>query len=77
MLKNFNETDRLNEVNSYRIEDTITEKEYDDIAFLASAICGTPIALVTLMYHDRQWFKASVGTEMKENKRELSFCQYG
>lgn len=76
MLKNFNETERLKEVNSYRIEDTITEKDYDDIAFLASAICGTPIALVTLMYHDRQWFKAAVGTDMKENKRELSFCTH-
>ena len=76
MLKNFNETERLKEVNSYRIEDTITEKDYDDIAFLASAICGTPIALVTLMYHDRQWFKAAIGTDMKENKRELSFCTH-
>lgn len=76
MFKNFNETERLKEVNSYRIEDTITEKDYDDIAFLASAICGTPIALVTLMYQDRQWFKAAVGTDMKENKRELSFCTH-
>lgn len=76
MFKNFNETERLKEVHSYRIEDTITEKDYDDIAFLASAICGTPIALVTLMYHDRQWFKATVGTDMKENKRDLSFCTY-
>ncbi len=76
MLKNFNETERLKQVNSYRIEDTITEKDYDDIAFLASAICGTPIALVTLMYQDRQWFKAAVGTDMKENKRELSFCTH-
>ncbi len=58
------------------LKDTITEKDYDDIAFLASAICGTPIALVTLMYHDRQWFKAAVGTDMKENKRELSFCTH-
>lgn len=76
MLKNFDETERLKEVNSYRIEDTITEKDYDDIAFLASAICGTPIALVTLMYHDRQWFKAAIGTDMRENKRELSFCTH-
>ena len=76
MLKIFDETERLKEVNSYKIEDTITEKEYDDIAFLASAICGTPIALVTLMYEDRQWFKAAVGTDLKENKRELSFCTH-
>ena len=76
MLKNLDETERLKEVNSYRIEDTITEKDYDDIAFLASAICGTPIALVTLMYHERQWFKAAVGTDMKENQRNLSFCTH-
>jgi signal transduction histidine kinase len=76
MLKNFDESQRLEEVNSYRIEDTITEKDYDDIAFLASAICNTPIALVTMMYQDRQWFKAAVGTDMKENKRELSFCTH-
>ncbi len=76
MLKRFDETERLKEVNSYRVEDTLTEKEYDDIAFLASIICGTPIALVTLMYKDRQWFKAAVGTDLKENKRELSFCTH-
>ena len=74
MLKKFDEKDRLKEVNSYRIEDTFAEKVYDDIAFLASLLCGTPIALVTLMYEDRQWFKAAVGTDLKENKRELSFC---
>jgi len=76
MVKKFDERERLKEVNSYKIEDTLTEKEYDDIAFLASEICGTPIALVTLMYKDRQWFKAAVGTDLKENKRELSFCTH-
>ncbi len=76
MLKKFDEMGRLEEVNSYKIEDTLTEKEYDDIAFLASAICGTPIALVTLMYKERQWFKAATGTDLKENKRELSFCTH-
>jgi hypothetical protein len=55
---------------------SITEKEYDDIAFLASAICGTLIALVTVMYHKRQWFKAAVGTDMKENKRALSISTH-
>ncbi|WP_301923572.1 GAF domain-containing sensor histidine kinase [Ferruginibacter sp.] len=74
MLKKMDEIERLKEVNSYKIEDTLSEKDYDDIAFIASAICGTPIALVTLMYQDRQWFKAAVGTDLKENKRVLSFC---
>ena len=76
MLKEFDEAERLREVNSYNIEATLTEKDYDDIAFLASIICGTPIALVTLMYQDRQWFKAALGTDLKENKRELSFCTH-
>ena len=76
MLKKFDETERLKEVNSYNIEDTLTEKEYEDIAFLASIICGTPIALVTLMYQNRQWFKAAVGTNLKENERNLSFCTH-
>ena len=76
MLKKFDEAERLKEVNSYNIENTPNEKEYDDIAFLASIICGTPIALVTMMYQDRQWFKAAVGTDLKENKRELSFCTH-
>ncbi len=76
MHRKFDEAERLKEVSSYKIEDTLTEKEYDDIAFLASLICGTPIALVTLVYEDRQWFKATVGTELKENKRELSFCTH-
>lgn len=76
MQKKFDEIERLKEVNSYKIEDTLTEKDYDDIAFLASAICGTPIALVTLMYQDRQWFKAAVGTDLKENIRTLSFCTH-
>jgi signal transduction histidine kinase len=76
MLKNFDETERLKELKSYNIENSITEKDYDDIAFLASAICGTPIALVTMMYEDRQWFKAAVGTDMKENQRNLSFCTH-
>ena len=76
MQRKFDETERLKEVGSYKIEDTLTEKEYDDIAFLASIICGTPIALVTLIYQERQWFKAAVGTNLKENKRELSFCTH-
>ena len=76
MQRKFDEAERLKEVSSYKIADTLTEKEYDDIAFLASVICGTPIALVTLVYEDRQWFKATVGTELKENKRELSFCTH-
>lgn len=76
MLRKYDEAERLKEVNSYKIENTLIEKDYEDIAFLASIICGTPIALVTLMYQDRQWFKAALGTDLKENKRDLSFCTH-
>lgn len=71
-----NESDRLTALESYSIMDTLPEKEYDAITQLASYICGTPIALVTLLDKDRQWFKSSVGLGVSETPREISFCQY-
>src|ERR1700744_654546 len=71
-----NEIDRLAALRSYNIFDTAEEKDFDDIASLASAICGVPIALITFINEDRQWFKSHKGTEMNENTRELSFCTH-
>lgn len=70
------EKGRLAALTSFHIADTLNEKEYDDIAKLASAICGTPISLVTFIDEDYQWFKAKVGTDYKGNLRELSFCEH-
>src|SRR5580704_6240522 len=53
---------------------TPAEEAFDDIARLAADLCGTEIALITLVDSDRQWFKARVGVEQTETARDLSFC---
>jgi PAS domain S-box-containing protein len=71
-----NEPERLKALESYSIMDSLPEKEYDSITQLASYICGTPIALVSLLDENRQWFKSRVGTDITETPRDISFCQY-
>lgn len=71
-----NESDRLVALESYTIMDSLPEKTYDALTQLATYICGTPIALVSLLDEERQWFKSSVGLGASETPREISFCQY-
>jgi signal transduction histidine kinase/DNA-binding response OmpR family regulator/HPt (histidine-containing phosphotransfer) domain-containing protein len=68
------EEKRLSALKETNILDTLPEQEYDDIALLASQICETPIALITLVDKDRQWFKSRVGSTDIENPRETGFC---
>jgi GAF domain-containing protein len=56
--------------------DSLPEPAFDDIVFLASHICETPIALVSLVDRDRQWFKARVGLDAPETHRDLAFCAH-
>jgi anti-sigma regulatory factor (Ser/Thr protein kinase) len=70
------EVARLAALRSYRILDTDPERAFDDLALLASQICSAPIALITLVDADRQWFKARVGVSASETPRSISFCAH-
>ena len=71
-----NEQDRLRNLYSYELLDTLPEKDYDDITKLASFICNTPVSLVTLLDKDRQWFKSAQGINVHETPREIAFCSH-
>ncbi|AKJ07725.1 PAS domain S-box-containing protein [Archangium gephyra] len=71
-----NEKERLDALRRARLLDTLPERVFDDLAQIVSAICGTPIGLVTLVDERRQWFKARVGLEERETSREVAFCAY-
>ena len=71
-----NESARLSALARYRILDTAPEQVFDDIARLASVVCGTPMALVSLVDKHRRWTKAAVGIAAREVPRECSFCAH-
>ena len=71
-----NEKLRLDALLSTRLLDSMSEKEFDNITFLASLICKTPIALISLVDKDRQWFKSKIGIEVQETPRDYSFCAH-
>ena len=70
------EPGRLAALRRYRILDTDPERAFDDLTLLASHICGTPIALISLIDADRQWFKSRVGITIAETSRSVSFCTH-
>ncbi len=71
-----NEAERLKALQAYAILDTPPDAAFDDMVELASLICDTPMALVTLVDEDRQWFIAKIGVTLTETPRELAFCAH-
>src|ERR1043166_9553984 len=69
-----NDKQRLHVLWPYDVLDTMPEEVFDDLAELAARICEAPIALITLVDEDRQWFKSKVGVTLTETSRDISFC---
>jgi diguanylate cyclase (GGDEF)-like protein len=67
---------RLRALADYDIMDSLPEQAYDDYVKLASVICDTPIALITLLDDHRQWFKANIGLDASETPRSQAFCAH-
>lgn len=71
-----NESQRLKALKSFNILDTLEEQEYDAITRIAADICNTPMALVSLIDEERQWFKSHHGIDATEAPRDLAFCAH-
>jgi GAF domain-containing protein len=67
---------RLKVLWQYDVLDTPPEALFDDLTELAARICEAPVALISLVDENRQWFKSKVGTTLQETSRDISFCAH-
>jgi len=70
------ESKRVAPLRKYHILDSPAEAQFDALTAMAAQICGTPVALITLIDSDRQWFKSKVGVTISETSRDLAFCAH-
>jgi GAF domain-containing protein len=75
-LPSFDETARQHALDAMHVVDSLPEGAYDDVVRIAAAVCGTPIALVSLLDRDRQWFKARVGLDTSQTPRDIAVCDH-
>ena len=71
-----NESARLKALLEYDVLDTAAERQFDELTELASTICGVPIAAISLIDTDRQWFKSKVGLDAEQTSRDVAFCSH-
>src|SRR5882672_5805633 len=71
-----NEKQRLKVLWQYDVLDTVPEEVFDDLTELAARICEAPVAMITLVDENRQWFKSKVGVTVNETSRDISFCAH-
>src|SRR4051794_9887942 len=70
------ESKRLKALKDFEILDTPPEQILEEMTWLASQICETPVAMISLVDENRQWFKSRVGTDVTETPRDIAFCNH-
>jgi PAS domain S-box-containing protein len=74
--KPVDERARLDALREYAVLDTAAESAFDELTALAAQICGAPIALISLIDEDRQWFKSRHGLSIVQTERDIAFCAH-
>ncbi len=70
------ESKRQRTLAGYDILDWEAERSFDELARLAATVCQTPMAIISFIAADRQWFKATVGLDLTETPRNIAFCDH-